>query len=193
MLKLISNKLIRFTSVLTIFFTCIVYGETIPCNKLSPLEIAELSRNFNKIIETNVNSEQSTKVASRLLCAIESLTPQSQESYADDLHYIHQLFGKKAIAKGDTISASTELVKSLNDKFHYGVVSSFGPQTELASMLLAKGQKAAVSTYLKTAIFIEKEEKTKAQIKCALKDVQDGKNPFAKLYSPNFWFKICGR
>jgi hypothetical protein len=86
---------------------------------------------------------------------------------------------------------SNELMKSLNDKFHYGVVSSFGPQTELASMLLAKGQKDAVITYLKTAIIIEKEDKTRTQIKCALKEVQNGKNPFEKLYSPNFWFKIC--
>ena len=114
------------------------------------------------------------------------------ESFADDLHYIHQFFGEKAIIDGDINLAASELKKSLTDKFQYGVVSSFGPQSELASMLLVKGQKEAVITYLKTAIIVEKEEKTKTQIRCALKDIYEGKNPFKKLKSPNFWFKICG-
>ena len=83
MTNLISIYLSRITVLWIILFATKVYSETIPCNKLTLLEVTELSQRFSKLEDTSGNDMIDLNVASRLLCGIESLAPQEQESFAD--------------------------------------------------------------------------------------------------------------
>ncbi|WP_437767245.1 hypothetical protein WMF27_20215 [Sorangium sp. So ce281] len=91
------------------------------------------------------NYERATEAAERLLAEAADLADSSQ--YGNAVHYAHIALGKVAMARNDSAGAAEHL-RAASEVRGSPQLNSFGPDFELASQLLAVGQRDAVIDYI---------------------------------------------